>query len=48
MVDPKLTGFQSLPVPNDDVETALTVPTDERLFAIGTAMIDRGAQNRLS
>ena len=42
MVDPKLTGFQSLPVPNNDLDRALSVPTDERLFAIGNAMIDHG------
>ena len=42
MVDPKLNGFQSLPVPNNDLDRALSVPTDERLFAIGNAMIDHG------
>ena len=40
MVDPSLTGFQSKPF--DDLDTALSRPTDERLFAVGEAMLDKG------
>ncbi|KAJ3393464.1 carbamoyl-phosphate synthase (glutamine-hydrolyzing) cpa2 [Entophlyctis sp. JEL0112] len=40
MVDPSLSGFQSLPFP--DLNQALSVPTDRRLFAVGNAMIDSG------
>ncbi|KAJ3136774.1 carbamoyl-phosphate synthase (glutamine-hydrolyzing) cpa2, partial [Physocladia obscura] len=38
MVDPSFSGFQSLPFP--DLDKALSVPTDRRLFAVGKAMID--------
>ncbi|KAJ3067850.1 carbamoyl-phosphate synthase (glutamine-hydrolyzing) cpa2, partial [Podochytrium sp. JEL0797] len=40
MVDPSFSGFQSLPFP--DLNHALSVPTDRRLFAVGKAMIDEG------
>ncbi|KAI9335276.1 large subunit of carbamoyl-phosphate synthase [Obelidium mucronatum] len=40
MVDPSFSGFQSLPFP--DLDRALSVPTDRRLFAVGKAMIDEG------
>ncbi|KAI8925345.1 hypothetical protein BC831DRAFT_273897 [Entophlyctis helioformis] len=40
MVDPKFEGFQSLPFEN--LDAALTNPTDQRLFAVGHAMLDRG------
>ncbi|BFZ55888.1 carbamoyl-phosphate synthase (glutamine-hydrolyzing) cpa2 [Savitreella phatthalungensis] len=39
-VDPGFVGFQSLPV--DDLDHALSVPTDRRLFAVGNAMFDKG------
>ncbi|KAJ3130486.1 carbamoyl-phosphate synthase (glutamine-hydrolyzing) cpa2 [Nowakowskiella sp. JEL0407] len=39
-VDPTFDGFQSLPFPN--IDEALQVPTDRRLFAVGNAMIDKG------
>ncbi|ORY80339.1 hypothetical protein BCR37DRAFT_359297 [Protomyces lactucae-debilis] len=37
-VDPGFKGFQSLPV--KDLDHALAVPTDQRLFAVGNAMLD--------
>ncbi|KAJ3414232.1 carbamoyl-phosphate synthase (glutamine-hydrolyzing) cpa2 [Chytridiales sp. JEL 0842] len=40
MVDSNLTGFQPLEFPN--LDHALSVPTDRRLFAVGKAMIDKG------
>jgi len=40
MVDPSYVGFQSLPF--DDVDKMLSQPTDERLFAIGNAMLEKG------
>ncbi|KAI9331827.1 carbamoyl-phosphate synthase arginine-specific large chain [Zopfochytrium polystomum] len=40
MVDPGFSGFQSLPFP--DLDHALSVPTDRRLFAVGNAMIEKG------
>ena len=38
-VDPGFSGFQSLPF--DDLDHALAVPTDRRLFAVGTAMLEK-------
>ncbi|KAJ3170891.1 carbamoyl-phosphate synthase (glutamine-hydrolyzing) cpa2 [Geranomyces variabilis] len=40
MVDPSFEGFQSLEF--DDLDTALAEPTDRRLFAVGSAMLDKG------
>ncbi|KAL2913075.1 carbamoyl-phosphate synthase (glutamine-hydrolyzing) cpa2 [Polyrhizophydium stewartii] len=40
MVDPRFEGFQSLPF--DDVDAVLAKPTDQRLFAVGHAMLDKG------
>ncbi|KAI8913958.1 carbamoyl-phosphate synthase [Powellomyces hirtus] len=40
MVDPSFEGFQSLPF--EDLDTALSEPTDRRLFAVGSAMLDKG------
>jgi carbamoyl-phosphate synthase large subunit len=40
MVDSSFSGFQSLPFP--DLDNALSVPTDRRLFAVGKALIDEG------
>lgn len=37
-VDPGFVGFQALPF--DDLDKALAVPTDRRLFAVGTAMLE--------
>lgn len=37
-VDPSFKGFQSLPF--DDLDHALSVPTDRRLFAVGNAMLE--------
>ncbi|KAJ1551815.1 carbamoyl-phosphate synthase (glutamine-hydrolyzing) cpa2 [Nowakowskiella sp. JEL0078] len=39
-VDPNFEGFQSLDFPN--IDEALQVPTDRRLFAVGNAMIEKG------
>lgn len=38
-VDPGFSGFQALPF--DDLDHALAVPTDRRLFAVGTALIEK-------
>ncbi|ORY48947.1 large subunit of carbamoyl phosphate synthetase [Rhizoclosmatium globosum] len=38
MVDPSFSGFQSLPFP--DLDRALSVPTDRRLFAVGKALME--------
>ncbi|KAI8844024.1 carbamoyl-phosphate synthase arginine-specific large chain [Chytriomyces cf. hyalinus JEL632] len=40
MVDPSLGGFQALPF--SDLDNALSVPTDRRLFAVGEAMFEKG------
>ena len=40
MVDPQLEGFQSLSF--DNIDDALSNPTDKRLFAIGNAMMEKG------
>ena len=40
MVDPKFEGFQSIPF--DNLDEALANPTDQRLFAVGHAMLDKG------
>lgn len=40
MVDPKFRGFMSSPF--EDVDEVLQNPTDERVFAIGNAMIEKG------
>lgn len=37
-VDPGFVGFQSLPFEN--LDKALSIPTDRRLFAVGTAMLE--------
>ncbi|KAI8051313.1 hypothetical protein BDF22DRAFT_693127 [Syncephalis plumigaleata] len=39
-VDPSFSGFQSLPV--NDLDDALSRPTDRRLFHVGYAMIEKG------
>ncbi|KAG9296443.1 hypothetical protein G9A89_015035 [Geosiphon pyriformis] len=39
-VDPSFQGFQSLPF--SDLDKALSIPTDRRLFAIGHAMLEKG------
>ncbi|KAI9598880.1 large subunit of carbamoyl-phosphate synthase [Syncephalis fuscata] len=39
-VDPSFNGFQS--IPTDNLDNALSVPTDRRLFHVGYAMIERG------
>ncbi|KAJ1568418.1 carbamoyl-phosphate synthase (glutamine-hydrolyzing) cpa2 [Cladochytrium tenue] len=39
MVDSSFTGFQSLPFP--DLDHALSVPTDRRLFAVANAFIEK-------
>ncbi|KAI8816959.1 uncharacterized protein EV422DRAFT_543714 [Fimicolochytrium jonesii] len=41
MVDPAFVGFQSLDF-GDNLETVLQQPTDRRLFAVGSAMLDKG------
>ncbi|RHZ48693.1 hypothetical protein Glove_543g53 [Diversispora epigaea] len=38
-VDPSFKGFQALPFP--DLDNALSIPTDRRLFAIGQAMLEK-------
>lgn len=38
-VDPGFSGFQALPF--DNLDHALAVPTDRRLFAVGTAMLEQ-------
>ena len=40
MVDPKFDGFQSLEF--DDLDDVLKNPTDERLYAVASAMFDKG------
>lgn len=40
MVDPSFEGFQALEFP--DLDTALAEPTDRRLFAVGSAMLNHG------
>ncbi|KAJ3289558.1 carbamoyl-phosphate synthase (glutamine-hydrolyzing) cpa2 [Borealophlyctis nickersoniae] len=40
MVDPSFEGFQALDFP--DLDDALAVPTDRRLFACGSALLDHG------
>jgi len=40
MVDPSLNGFQSIPC--DNVDQMLTSATDERLFVLGNAMLEKG------
>ncbi|KAJ3158711.1 carbamoyl-phosphate synthase (glutamine-hydrolyzing) cpa2 [Geranomyces michiganensis] len=40
MVDPSFEGFQSLEF--EDLDKALAEPTDRRLFAVGSAMLDKG------
>ncbi|KAI8916205.1 multifunctional pyrimidine synthesis protein CAD [Gorgonomyces haynaldii] len=40
MVDPKFDGFQ--PIEFEDLDTALSEPTDQRLFAVASAMMNHG------
>ncbi|KAI0219174.1 carbamoyl-phosphate synthase (glutamine-hydrolyzing) cpa2 [Massospora cicadina] len=46
MVDPSFPGFQAIPLPGTETEEGLQEllksPTDRRLFAIATAMLNRG------
>ena len=39
-IDPRFEGFQSLEFP--DLDKELSVPSDRRLFAVGSAMLDKG------
>lgn len=40
-IDPRYTGFEAYHQP-EDLDTALSVPTDMRLFAIAHAMFNKG------
>ena len=40
-VDPSFQGFDSLPVPFEDVDDVLRDPTDQRLFALGQVMLSK-------
>jgi carbamoyl-phosphate synthase large subunit len=40
MIDPKFNGFESMEF--EDLDKALKEPTDQRLFAVGSAMMNHG------
>ncbi|KAI8070266.1 large subunit of carbamoyl-phosphate synthase [Thamnidium elegans] len=40
-VDPSFQGFDALPTPFDNVDDALSDPTDQRMFALGQVMLNK-------